>query len=70
MQTRFGDLIALALAGEFDVWGTDSFCTAPIRAELRVNPCHINDTADSTHTNDDRTFFKKTIKTYQIPSKS
>ena len=54
----------------FWLWGTDSFCTAPIRAELRVNPCHIKDAADSTHAHDDTTFFKKTIKTYQIPSKS
>ena len=52
------------------LWGTDSFCTAPIRAEFRVNPCHIKDAADSTHAHDDTTFFKKTIKTYQIPSKS
>ena len=54
----------------YPVWGTDSFCTAPIRAELRANPCYINDAADCAYANDDVTFFKKTIKTYQIPSKS
>jgi len=53
-----------------EMWGTDSFCTAPIRAELRANPCYINDAADCAYANDDVTFFKKTIKTYQIPSKS
>lgn len=52
------------------VWGTDSFCTAPICAGLCSIPCYINDAAKSASTTDDAGFFKKTIKTYQIPSKS
>ena len=63
-------VLDLSLLGSITLWGTDSFCIAPICAELRGNPCHINDTADSTHAHDDTTFFKKTIKTYQISSKS